>query len=107
MENAHCTDRFIMNLIVGWLVACWIVMAVNWSSANVDWLRNVTPRMEVAIALVAAIVVLFAIPYLFKKISRLRPSVLFEDVAAKRAAFRGRLIGLCVGLLAGIMVQGM
>ncbi|MBR8334158.1 hypothetical protein KDW69_21115 [Burkholderia ambifaria] len=107
MDNIHCTDRFIGNLVVSWLVACWAVMAVDSFSMDMPLLRDATPRVEIAVAAAVAAFVLFAIPYLVKRVARTRPSIFADDAAGNKAAFRGRLVGLSIGLLAGIMVQGM
>ncbi|KIP17274.1 putative membrane protein [Burkholderia sp. MSHR3999] len=106
MDTLRYTDRFIANLLVSWLVTCWVVMVVDCYAIDMPWLRNATARAEIGFATVVAIVVLFVVPVAFKFVCRIRPSI-FDDDDARKASWRGRLIGMGVGLVVGIAIQGM
>ncbi|KVU00238.1 hypothetical protein WL30_35160 [Burkholderia ubonensis] len=106
MDTIRDTDRFIANLIVSWLVTCWVVMCVDRYSYAVPWLRGATPRIEIVVSAAAAFCVLFIIPPVFKFLLRIKPSI-FADRTSKKAEWKGRLVGMSVGLLAGIAIQGM
>ncbi|KVT95039.1 hypothetical protein WK60_10370 [Burkholderia ubonensis] len=106
MNDFRYTDRFIANLIVSWLVTCWVTTCVDCYSIAVPWLRGATPRVEIAVSVLAAAGVLFVVPPVFKFLLRIKPSI-FADRESNKAAWQGRLVGMSVGLIAGIAIQGM
>ncbi|QVN21298.1 hypothetical protein [Burkholderia pyrrocinia] len=106
MNALDYTDRFIGNLIASWLIAFGIVIGVDQYSMEATWLRGATPRVEIVIACVVAVCVLFVGPAVVKFVCRIRPSI-FEDKESRKAAWRGRLVGMGIGLIVGIFIQGM
>ncbi|WP_321800210.1 hypothetical protein [Burkholderia sp. BCC1988] len=106
MGNFSVTDNFIGNLVVSWLITCCLVIGIDHFAMDLAWLRGASPRVEILFMVAIAICVLFVAPYIYKRARRIQPSI-FEDGDCRKAAWRGRLIGLGVGLVSGITIQGM
>ena len=105
MSVSSYTDRFIRNLIVSGLVACWTVLAVFFFAPDLPALDNAAPAIVVAVVAGVAAFILLSGPVLLGQVPSARRSI-FRDPETDQAAWRGRLIGLVLGLLLGIAVQG-
>lgn len=105
MNNSYYTDRFILNLLVGGLVACSIVSNVDFLTASLSSLHRATPRISLALAISIVVCILFVVPFLYRRIRPARP--IFEDHDSVQVAWRGRLVGMGIGVVAGIAIEGM
>lgn len=104
MSNINCADRFVFNLIASGLVACWTVMAVSYFSVDVAWLNRAGRRQLLAVSIGAAACVLFVAPLLHRYF-RHTPRFIFDDRESGVAVWCGRLIGMSIGIAAGIVME--
>ncbi|NYH19989.1 hypothetical protein [Paraburkholderia bryophila] len=104
MSVLDYTDRFVTNLLVGALVTCWTMSAVNYF----DWFDNGVAGIEpevVQVCLVAVLVttILFVLPWLWHALARSRCTPL--GVTQGRAgACPGRVTGMAFGLFAAVSI---
>ncbi|WP_175948716.1 hypothetical protein [Burkholderia pyrrocinia] len=104
MNNAYYADRFILNLLVGGFVACLVVANFDFLTAFIPSLHRATPRIALVLAISVVVCLLFVVPFLYGRFRPARP--IFEDRDSIRAAWLGRLVGMGIGIVAGIGIEG-
>jgi hypothetical protein len=104
MNNSDYADKFVFNVVVGGLIACSIVSNFDLLAAYIYSVHRATPRIALIMAIGMAVCVLFVVPFLYRQIRPDRP--IFEDRESMRAAWRGRLVGMGIGVVAGIAIEG-
>ena len=106
MDAARYMDRCIKNVLVSWLVACLAVVAVDRYEMEISWLRGATPRVELSAAIAVSVCALFVFPFLIQRILQIAASRCYDTEFCK-AVWRARLIGMGIGLAAGIFIEGL
>ncbi|PQV50643.1 hypothetical protein [Paraburkholderia sp. BL21I4N1] len=104
MSVLDYTDRFVTNLLVGALVTCWTMSAVDYFDWFDDAAAGLEPEVvQVCLAAVLVTALLFVLPWLWHALARYRRAP-FGVTQGCAGACPGRVTGMAFGLFAAVSI---
>jgi hypothetical protein len=98
------TDRFIGNLLMSGLLACWTDLALAWANPRLPGVRAGTPLIHIGLAALIATLLAMLLPRIWRHVYP-TDRLIFSDPVNTRSARQGRAMGVLFGLLAGVLIE--
>ncbi|WP_157639426.1 hypothetical protein [Burkholderia ubonensis] len=102
MQMTTYTDRFMMNLFISGLAACWIMVGVISAEPLIPGLHIVSRWQLVGASAGLSAIAVLVVPVCWRSIRR-RVRWIFGD-PSDRAAWEGRIAGLVLGVIFGLVL---